>query len=265
MNLVILKLGGSIITDKKSKVPKVDYSNLNRIAKEIKEAYNPERAKLIIIHGAGSYGHNIVEKTGIHKGIENGEQLLAFAETQRLQNELNIIVTETLIDKGLPAIPCQASSVAVMKEGRLSRFEIDAIKGFLEIGLIPVLYGVPAFDEKQKCSILSGDQISSYLAKRLRASRVIHTTDVDGIFMGDPKLDSKAKIIPEITTKNFDDVIKYVSGSTSTDVTGGTLGKLRELLEVANYGVESQVINAMVPKNVERALHGERIGTIIRK
>lgn len=160
MNLVILKLGGSVITDKSSKKPKVNYKNLRRIAKEIKKAHNPEKTRLILIHGAGSYGHQIVKKTGIHKGIKNRSQLIAFAETQRLQNELNSIVTKALIKEGLPAIPCQASSHAVMKSGKLMKMETEAIKGLLNIGMIPVLYGVPAYDQKQKCSIGNGGQFS---------------------------------------------------------------------------------------------------------
>lgn len=260
MNLVILKLGGSVITHKDSKAPKVNHDNLNRIAKEIKKAYNPKKIKLIIIHGAGSYGHQIVKRTGIDKGIiKNNKQLLAFAETQRLQNELNSIVTKALIKESLPAIPCQASSHAVMRGGRLKKMETDAIKGLLSIGMMPVLYGVPAYDEKQKCSILSGDQIAPYLAKRLKAKRIIHASDVDGVFTADPKKDPDAKLIKEVTNKNLKEIKKYLSGSTATDVTGGMLRKVSEL-----KGTKSQIINAAVPGNVEEALQGEKIGTIIR-
>ena len=37
-NLIILKIGGSIITDKDSSVAKVDYDNLNRVCEEIKQS-----------------------------------------------------------------------------------------------------------------------------------------------------------------------------------------------------------------------------------
>jgi len=69
--LIILKIGGSIITDKTSNKPKVDYENLERISKEIKQGYDSDKINLILIHGAGSYGHNIVKRTGINKGIVN--------------------------------------------------------------------------------------------------------------------------------------------------------------------------------------------------
>ena len=260
-DLIVLKIGGSTITDKFSETPKVNHENLKRISKEIASVYNKEKMSLVIIHGAGSYGHAIVKDTGIDKGIETEEQLRAFAETQRLQNELNCIVTKYLIDAGLPAIPCQASSFAVMESGRINQMDLSAIKGLLVAGMVPVLYGVPAYDKICKCSILSGDQIAPYIAVNLNAKRIIHITNVDGIFTSDPNKDPSAELIPEINSKNIGQVKEWLSGSTATDVTGGMFGKVSELLEI---GIESQILNASVPGNIARALRGEKIGTIIR-
>jgi len=260
-NLIIFKIGGSVITDKFSKKPKVNFKNLKRIAKEIALAYKSHKMSLILIHGAGSYGHLIVKKTGIDKGIKNKKQLKAFAQTQRLQNELNLIVTKYLIKENLPTIPYQASANAVMKSGRLIKMDISAIEGLLKMGMIPALFGVPAFDKTQKCSILSGDQIASYLARKLKAKRIIHGTNVDGIFTDDPNINPKAKLIPEINSKNLKRVLKLLRGSRAIDVTGGMLGKISEILK---SGVEAQIINALLPGNIIKALKGERFGTMIR-
>jgi isopentenyl phosphate kinase len=260
-DLIILKIGGSVITDKFSKIPKVNHENLKRISEEIASIYDKEKMSLIIIHGAGSYGHQIVNKTKIGEGIKNNEQLKAFAETQRLQNELNCIFTKYLIEEGLPAIPCQASSFAVMDSGRIVKMDLSAIEGFLELKMIPVLYGVPAYDKTQKCSILSGDQIAPYLAVKLNARKIIHATNVDGVFTGDPNLSPNAKLIPEINSKNIEQVKEWLTGSTATDVTGGMFGKVSELLEI---GIESQIMNALVSGNIIKAFKGEKIGTIIK-
>ena len=259
--LIILKIGGSIITDKSSKKPKVNKKNLERISKEISESYSPEKFKLVLIHGAGSYGHQIVNRTGIDKGIKDEKQLLDFAETQRLQNKLNTIVTKKLIKEGVPAFPCQASVSAIMESGKLIEMDIEAIKHLIDIGLVPVLFGVPAYDKDQKCSILSGDQIAPYLAKKMKADRIIHATNVDGIFTADPKKDENAELIPEVSSKNIEEVKKYLSSSSDIDVTGGMFGKVKELM---NIGIKSQIISALVPENISKALRGESIGTIIR-
>jgi len=259
--LIILKLGGSVITDKASVAPKANLENIIRLGKEIFEAYSSEKFRLILIHGAGSFGHGIVKETGIDKGINKKEDLLAFAEVQRLQNALNVMVTQEFIKAGIPSMPCQASSHAVMENGRIVKMEVETISGLLDIGIVPVLYGVPAFDIAQGCSILSGDQIAPFLAKKLGAKKIIHGTDVDGIFTADPKKDPNAELIKLITKENIEPVKKLLGGSSVTDVTGGMLGKVEE---VERTGIEAQIINALKPENVRRALLGEGVGTIIR-
>ena len=126
---------------------------------------------------------------------------------------------------------------------------------------MPVLYGVPAYDETQKCSILSGDQIAPYLAVKLNAKKIIHGTNIDGVFTSDPNKNSDAKLIQEINSKNINQVKEWLTGSTATDVTGGMFGKISELLEI---GVESHIINALTDGNIVKALNGEKFGTVIK-
>ena len=261
--VILLKIGGSLITDKAAKQPKVNKKNLSRISKEIAQGFNPEKQILVIIHGAGSFGHVIVKETGINKGIANKEHLLAFAETQRLQNELDSEVCKELIKNKIPAMPFEPTSTAVMDEGRLISLDAGAREGMLKIGLVPVLYGVPAYDIAQGCSILSGDQIIAHLAKRLNASRIILATDVGGVFDSDPNKNPKAKLIKEINRANFEDIAKKISGSSNTDVTGGMLAKVKEVFEIS--GLFGVIINGNKPNNIKRALLGEtNLGTIIK-
>lgn len=261
----ILKLGGSVITDKKSKYPKVNYKVLDRLSREISEGYYFRDIDLAIIHGAGSYAHDMVKNTGIDRGVKTREGKISFGKVQKLQNELSCIVTEYLINADIPAIPCQASSHAVMQNQKLKYMSTEVIEGLFNIGMIPVIAGTPAYDVEQNCSILSSDEIAPYLARKVKANKIIHGTDVDGICTSDPKLNPKAKLIEIITKDNFEEIEKFVGGSSNTDVTGGMRRKLNELKELLDCRIESYIINALVPKNVEKALKGEHIkGTIIK-
>ena len=85
MKPIILKIGGSIITHKEKGLPKVNLLNVRKITNQLAGL----NKKFILIHGAGSFGHPIVKRTGIHKGIRKKKDLVSFAETQRLQNKLN--------------------------------------------------------------------------------------------------------------------------------------------------------------------------------
>ncbi len=262
-NLVIMKIGGSVLTERNRPfTPKK--RNLRRIAKEIARAYDPEKMKLVLIHGAGSFGHPIVKRSGIDKGIRNRKQLLDFAETNTWQNKWNAVVCEYLQREGLPAIPYQACS-AIMRSGDLFWMPVEAIRELLKVGMVPVLYGMAGVDMERGSSILSGDAILSWLAKEFLPTRIIHATDVDGVYTKDPKRYRRAKLIREIRLEEWGRIKKYLSGSKSVDVTGGMFNKVYRLLDLAKLGITCEIINANRKGYVERALKGEEgLGTIVR-
>ncbi|MCX9089345.1 MAG: amino acid kinase, partial [Candidatus Methanoperedens sp.] len=82
-------------------------------------------------------------------------------------------------------------------------------------------------------------------------------SDVDGV------LDDKDAVIKKITHFSFVDMRKNIKGSGSTDVTGGMLGKVSELLELANKGISSRIFNASRKGIVSSFLYGEDVGTLI--
>ena len=55
--MIILKIGGSILTNKDATKSEIDEKNLSRIANEIKSSLDYESKEIIIVHGAGSFGH----------------------------------------------------------------------------------------------------------------------------------------------------------------------------------------------------------------
>ncbi len=259
-----MKIGGSLITYKNRWVPSINEENLKRIGKEIGNALKKRKEELllILIHGAGSYGHTLATLYNFLKDKDK-KKILGFAEIQRLQNELNTIVCSFLQNYDIPATPLQPSSSAVMNSGKLISLDVSTIKGMLEIGLVPVLYGVPAYDKKLGTSILSGDEIIKYLAKKLRPDRLIHVTDVDGVYDKDPKIYSNAKLIKEINRKNFSQFKEILSTSVHFDVTGGMMKKVKELIELE--GITAEIINGLKNGYVERVLLGEiGLGTLIR-
>jgi isopentenyl phosphate kinase len=256
MEPIIIKIGGGVITNKKSGKPKIDFGNIRHIANILKDFKQP----YILIHGAGSFGHPLVKKMGIDKSVISDAQLVAFANTQRLLNKLDCLFCEVLIKKGIPAFPAQASSHAIMERGRLVSMETETLSGLLRLKMVPVVYGVPAYDKAWGSSILSQDQIGPYVAKKLGVSKIIEISNVEGIFTANPLINKTAKLIGDINLDNYQEVKNYVSGSSATDVTGGMKQKYLEMLEAAQAGVICQIINL---KSFKNALAGQPCGTII--
>lgn len=257
----ILKIGGSVLTDRTVERPAVRTHLLGSIAREIVAAWQAGGFRLLLVHGAGSFGHPIVKRTGVDRGIRTSGDRLAFAETQRLQTVLNGIVVGSLVRAGLPAFPFQASANAVLEAGSIRSFALEPVLELLEWGMVPVLNGVPAADTAQGCSILSGDVLASYLASALEAEVVLHGTNVRGVFTADPVRDPNARFLPEIDLGEPVGLPQGVGGSAATDVTGGMRKKLEE---IARAGVPCQVYDATVEGYTRRALLGEVVGTLIR-
>jgi len=256
MSLTIIKIGGSVITKKESRRPKINAGNINKIGnllKNFKESY-------ILVHGVGSFGHPLVKKMGIDKSVISEKQILAFAKTQKLQNDLNCMVCHRLIKKGIPAFPAQASSHAILERGRLISMATEAMAGLLRLKMVPVAYGVPAFDKAWGSAILSGDQITPYIAKKLKAEKIIEVSDVEGIFTANPKIDKTARLISEINRENCQSIKDCLSGSTAADVTGGMKQKYIELLDAAKAGIVCQIVDL---KHFQDALQNKPCGTTI--
>jgi len=276
--MIILKLGGSILTKKDLKKAEVNYANLDRIATEIKDAFtdinvNQDLSEgLVIIHGAGSYGHPPAKKYKIGEPFEKNQysqRRIGFSKTQNCVKKLNTIICESLINHEIPCVAIQASSFITTKNKRIKSFNLSLIKKYLEEGFVPVIYGDVVLDEELKIAVLSGDQILQYIAKNLkiRDSKsnkkvVILGTDVSGVFTKNPKKYDDAKHIPKLSS--LDEIEKFDS-TTNIDVTGGMIGKIKELLQLAEIGIESKIINANESGAISNALLNKKVeGTIIK-
>ena len=95
--MIILKLGGSVITRKEADKPTINHENLKRITREVAESTHQ---KLIVVHGAGSFGHPLAKKYAIGDEIQDNldlkKKMLGFSLTQHAVKELNGIVSEYL-------------------------------------------------------------------------------------------------------------------------------------------------------------------------
>jgi len=262
--LIILKLGGSAITRKSEEKAEVNEEVLNRVAREIADAKKKRNFYLVIVHGAGPFGHVPAKEYELDSGLKDEKQIKGVSITHQSMEKLNFIVVGSLRRAGLNTIAFQPSAVGILKDRELIHFPTEALEGIIKLGVIPVTYGDVLVDENQGVGILSGDHLVPYLAKKLKASRVIIATDVAGIFDSDPKANKNARLIPEITSEGMGSL--NIGNSTSTDVTGGMQRKVQELLNLAMEGIQSEVVSALEPGIVRRAILGERnLGTVIRK
>lgn len=250
-----LKLGGSVITDKsKPFTPREEA--ISRIADEVKGAMKEDKdLKLIVGNGGGSFGHQLAEKGKLVDGIEELRQVEYLVKTQQAVADLNSLLLDAFVKKGLLAFSVKPSSAGYTKNGEITSFNTKVLDRLLYLGAIPLVYGDVFIDVNRGCSIVSTERLFKYLSERMEISRIIVGTNVDGV------LDQYGKVIPEVNRKIFSQISGYLGGSEDTDVTGGMRHKVEMLLDIALHVPDVRVINALEKGNVKKALEGYPLGT----
>jgi isopentenyl phosphate kinase len=254
-NLIFVKLGGSLITDK-SKPYTARNDVIKRLCEEIHAARAQKAIPLLIGHGGGSFPHISAKRFETHKGVLHARSWEGFSKVQDDAAKLNRIVVSSLISAGENAVSIQPSASCHAKEDRITEWYIRPIESLLAKGSIPVPYGDVCLDEAKGCCIISTEEILRYLSAKLAPERIIMAGKTDGV------LDEKGNTIREINRRNFPEFINALSYSDGVaDVTGGMAQKVETALEM---GTDVEIINGLNAGMLKRALSGERgLGTII--
>jgi isopentenyl phosphate kinase len=168
------------------------------------------------------------------------------------------MVVEALNSAGVNALPVHPMACAVSENSRIKSMFLEQIEEMLTNDFVPVLHGDMVMDTELGTSVLSGDQIVPYLAIQMKAARIGIGSAEEGV------LDSNSEVIPNISNNNFNKIKECLGGSANTDVTGGMLGKVLELLNLSEQSNStSYIFNAGNAGNVSDFLSGKNIGTAI--
>lgn len=290
---VVVKLGGAAITRKGERAEVLDEGALGACVAQVAGAW-PElrgRGGLVLVHGAGSFGHWQAKEGRIHEGWQ-GSDRLGFARTRAAVTRLNSLVVSRLVDAGVPAVGLPAfpawttAGPGCLALGAGSAFgPTSAAAAALAAGLLPVLHGDAVLDEVQGCAILSGDVLVRELALALGARHAVFLTNVDGLFDRPPE-QSGAEPIREVEVRGAGEPwawcgrdgrmrgegdAELATGATD-DVTGGVVGKIREAAGAAEGGVPVLIARAGSPHGQAAIMHGADAleqegwaGTLIRR
>lgn len=262
MDTVFIKIGGSAITDiNKEGVAKKN--EIKRLLNEIKPCIGKKR--VLIGHGSGSFAHIPAHKYKVNLGLIEKDSIYGTSVTQSAAAKLHRIVIECAIEEGLSPFSFSPSTTAIAENNKIIKWDTSAIETAVNSGFLPITYGDVILDKKQGVCIASTEEVFRALSIRIKPSKLVIGTDVDGIFDLDPKLNPNAKLIKEVNKNNIKEVLNYSGNSTKVDVTGGMKSKVSYLFEISKEtGATCQIVNLNKAGRLKDAILGnEVIGTII--
>jgi isopentenyl phosphate kinase len=255
--VVLVKLGGSLITDKESpQTPRREV--IERLAGELARGREKLAGSLIVGHGSGSFGHVLAAEYRLQEGIRGPEQLAGIGRTQAEAARLHLLVVDALNRAGAAPFSISPSSVVVAIEGRPVEFQMEPLILAEQSGLLPVVYGDVILDRKQGVSICSTETVlfalaEGLLARGVRIARMLWVGATDGIY------DEHGETIPLVSEENFAQVQRQVREPVGTDVTGGMLHRLRTAQALSRLGITSWILNGLHPGVLEDALGGAEV------
>ena len=248
--MFILKLGGSVITDK-TKPLTFKEKIMDNLSKQIRNA----EKKLIIIHGAGSFGHILAKKYELNKGYKRYDQLKGFSLTHEKVQTLNSYVLKSLNKYDIPAVSISPHSILKLNNHKIEKFDYQVFEEYLETQFIPVSFGDVVLDKKLGFSICSGDLLIKILAEHFKPEKVIFAIDEDGLYTSNPKIDKKAELIKKAQISDLDKLTTTLDKH--ADVTGGMSGKINFIKEISGFGINTVLLNGNKPDRLYKVLVGE--------
>ena len=229
---IVIKCGGSVLIDQNLfDIFIKDISTLNKLG------FTP-----IIVHGGGKRINNKLNEIGLESRFIKGLRVT--------DKKIIKVVEEVLIDfnkeisNALDQQNCKSKSInskennilTVIQENQelgfvgspthVDRSIIDKIIADKKVPIIAPL----GLDKNDQTYNVNADTVAGYIAKKIKARRLIILSDVEGV------LDNNKNLIPEINSESIKDLID------SETITGGMIPKINNCLDVASNGVKGVVI-----------------------
>ncbi|WP_290898858.1 isopentenyl phosphate kinase [Ferroglobus sp.] len=231
----ILKIGGSLITEKREGVFEVaKEKEMERIAKILKGVRD-----IIIVHGVGSFGHPHVKKYGI-------SDAMSITKVHNACLRLDIMFCSYLEKYDVSVFPIHPIEF-------FPNPDLKMVEKLLEFGFVPVFHG-DVIMEGEKFRVISGDEIVRMLAEYFKPEKVGFASDSEILHRGE--------VVEVVNERNYQEILKDLKGAVGKDdVTGGMLNKYQEALRIAKH-CETYIFNS---KNLEKFMKNEIVPTKIEK
>jgi isopentenyl phosphate kinase len=277
--LVFLKLGGSLITDK-TKPYTARLDKLADLSAQIATALQSRpQLHLVLGHGSGSFGHTAAEEYGTREGGspplvppsfsskmggDRGGYWQGFAEVWYQASTLNRYVLQALHEAGIPAMTFSPAASVLAENGKVVQWNLSKIEVALEKGIMPVVHGDVIFDRAKGGTILSTEELFEYLARELHPRRILLAGLEEGVWADFPARKHRVEVLTRMLYNKISTGVGEASGA---DVTGGMQSKVEQMLALIEQvpGLQALIFSGEGDGNLEIALKGENIGTLVTK
>jgi glutamate 5-kinase len=250
MPSVVVKLGSSIVARDRGEV-RIEV--LSRICDEVAELHRAGRQPVIVTSGAIARGMGVMDLPLRPRAIDELQAASAVG-----QGKLYQVYDELLRARGL-----QTAQVL------LTFFDVSArthylnarqtLRKLLDWRVVPV---INENDTTTTDDISFGDNdfLAAQVAILIAADLLVLLTDAEGLFTADPRVDSDARLVAEVTS--FEELDSLAIGhATSPLGSGGMRSKVVAAEMATAAGIPTVIASGLEPGVLLSAAGGEAVGT----
>ncbi|AEH51596.1 acetylglutamate kinase [Pseudothermotoga thermarum] len=255
--IIVTKIGGSVMRSKET---------LESFAKDI-ATMKAFGIKPIVVHGGGPEINQMLEKLGIQTKFQSGYRVtdketlevvlmvLAGKTNKHLVKILNDFKANAVGVCGVDANLFECEKDLTFGDigfvGKIVSVNCDFVLDLLYKGYIPVIATVGS--GKDGIYNINADVAAAYLAKALKAEKLIILTDVDGVLVN-------GEVVKSLTISQAQHLIE------TSVAKEGMLPKLTGVIDAVKDGVKSvHIINGKIEHAVLLEIFGMTLGTIIKE
>lgn len=224
--LVVIRLGGSAIASP------IDPQRINQYVKHLKKL-RKEGHKIVIVVGGGTLAREFI-KTGSSLSLNEEAQDWLAIHVSRLYA---LLITLKLGEAGTGKVPTSIrEATEALKKDKI------VVMGGLKPGM-------------------TTDTVAAQIAERVNAQLLIKATDQEGIYTKDPRKHKDARKLDKISFRDLAKILEQSRHKAGIHqildpVAVETLQKTR---------IKTIVVNGNDPHNLQAAVKGEKVGTVIVK
>lgn len=266
-DVVVIKFGGGLITNK-SQMCTPELEIIDNLVSVVKQCIDIG-LRVIIVHGAGSYGHLRAKYWRLNEGLiidgnftpqlDCNSQKEAVSIVRNDMLTLNKIIVESFQKHGLSTTSLPPHKWA---KNTGSNFSGDIKSIFKSNSNVMISFGDVVECDVGEFGILSGDDLVVRICQDIpNVSKLVFAIGgVDGILRRPPEVANKDDLIERWSPNVEFSGVHY----TEIDVTGGIGLKAARGAEVAAMGIDVFIVNGEYPERLFNACRGfPTIGTQI--
>jgi glutamate 5-kinase len=250
MACLVVKLGSSIVADDRGEV-RMDV--LERLCDELSELHHSGRSLVVVTSGAIARGMGVMSIPLRPRAIDELQAASAVG-----QGKLYQVYDELMRARDVPTAQVLLTFFDISARTHYLNAR-QTLRKLLDWRVVPVVNenDTTTTDE---ISFGNNDFLAAQLAILLGAEMLLLLTDVDGLFVSDPRLDPSAQLIPEV--QEFDQLEGLEIGHASSPLgSGGMRSKVVAAEMATAAGIPAVVANGLTAGTVVSAAAGQPVGT----